>query len=129
VATISVSAQRSKTNRAGGTGIRYYGTSGQNSADTFTTTVVAEHHRQKLQYVAVAYSGAPTQTGVLVTLDSGLGSGYDTLLATGDANGRYTVYIPDSGDCWIDPGDAVLVNIPAGGGSLTATVQVVVEEV
>lgn len=127
MAAITVSSERGKSNRAGGAGIRYYGTGTSNQADTLTSTVVAEHHRQRLSYVTCAYSGSPTQAGVTVSVDSGLGSGYDVLLTTGTANARYTVYIPDS-DLWLMPGDAIVVAAPAGG-SVTAAITIVVDEV
>lgn len=127
MAAITIATERGKSSRVGGAGIRYYGTGASNSADTLTTTAVAEHHRQRLSYVTCVYSGAATQAGVTVTIDNGLGAGYDTLLTTGAANARTTVYVPDS-DLWLMPGDAIVVATPAGG-SVTAAITVVVEEV
>lgn len=128
MAAIAVSKERGKAHRTAGSGIRFYGTGAAASSDTLTTTAVAEHHRQRISYVSCVYSGAPTQAGVTVTIDSGLGAAYDTLLATGTANATTTVYAPD-GDIWLMPGDAVLVTSPSGGGALTAAITVVVEEI
>lgn len=106
--------------------LRYYGTGAANQADTMTSTAVAEHKSYKIAFVSCVYSAAPTQAGVTVTLDSGLGSGYDALLTTGSANALATVYVPD-GDVILFPGDAVLVTSPAGGVGLTAAMTIVLE--
>lgn len=128
MATIAVSTQRAKAHPTNGSAIRFYGTGAAASSDTLTTTAVAAHHRQRISYVSCVYSGSPTQTGVLVTIDSGLGAAYDTLLATGSANATTTVYAPDA-DIWLLPGDALVVTTPSGGGALTAAISVVVEEI
>ena len=125
MAAITVSVDRS----AGRTGVknRFYGTGGSNSADTLTSTAVVEHKTQRLNYVTCVYSGAATQAGVTVTLDSGLGSAYDALLSTGSANAINTVYLPD-GDVYLFSGDAIVVASPAGG-AVTAAIVIVTEDV
>lgn len=107
---------------------RYYGTSAANQADTLTSTAVAEHKTQRLCYVTVSYSAAPTQTGITVTLDSGLGSAFDTLLTTGSANVQNNVYLPD-GDLYLFSGDAIVVLAAAAGGVITGSVVIVTEDV
>lgn len=127
MAAITPTVQRHAL-RGGGALVTYYGTGAANSADTLTTTAVGAHKSQRLAYVTCAYSNTPTQAGVTVTLDSGLGAGFDTLFTTGSANARYTVYLPD-GDIYLKPGDALAIAAPAGGSGLTASITVVVEEV
>ena len=101
-------------------------TSGANSLLTATTTTSPAKVR-RLLYVAVAYSGSPTQTGVTVTLDAGAGAGYDATLAAGVANARYTVYLPES-EVILDSTDLLVVSAPAGGGSLTSSVSIYMEQ-
>jgi hypothetical protein len=103
---------------------RTYGTGGAASSDTLTTPTAG---RRKLKYVMCAYSGAPTQAGVTVTIDSGLGAGYDCVLTTGSANARYTVYVPAEDVVWLMDGDAIVVAAPSGGGALTAAIVIVTE--
>jgi hypothetical protein len=92
-----------------------------------TTTIPAMGAPFRLLAVLVAYSAAPTQTGVTITLDSGAGSGYDTLLTTGTANSRYTVYQP-TGDLVFGNDDGLVVVAPAAGGVITASISVYVEK-
>lgn len=112
---------------ANGITTRYSGTSTANQADTMTTTVCPERAAQKLLYVTVGYSAAPTQTGVTVELDSGAGANFDATLSTGAANTQDTVYIPDF-EMWIVPGDAIRVSAPAGGGVITANVAIYMDQ-
>lgn len=106
----------------------WYGTSAANSSDTLSTsadTSVPEGvHR--LLYVTCAYSAAPTQAGVTVTLDSNLGAAFDTTLTTGTANAQYTFYLPN-GELLIMPDDAIVVSAPAGGAGITASIVIVTE--
>lgn len=128
MAAIAVSERRvTGLTRAGGQVVRYYGTGTANQADTLTSTAIASGKRQKLSYVTCAYSAAPTQAGVAISIDSQLGAGYDATLTTGTANARYTVYLPNA-DLWLDEGDALLVSAPAGGSGITATIVIAVEE-
>ena len=74
----------------------------------------------------VAYSAAPTQAGISVTLNSGAGAGYDTLIASGAANARYTVYVPDE-EILLKEDDVVDVLAPAGGGVITSSISIYTE--
>lgn len=103
---------------------RTYGTSAAASSDTLTSPSTG---RRRLKYVTVAYSGTPTQAGVTISIDSGLGAGYDCVLTTGSANARYTVYVPAEDVVTLLDGDAVLVSAPSGGGALTSAIVIVTE--
>lgn len=122
----AITAVLKETAKAGPTGPiqSYSGTGTANQADTLTS---GTERARKLLYVTCAYSNTPTQAGVTVTLDSGLGAGFDSLLTTGTANARYTNYIPD-GDIWLMEGDAIVVAAPAGGAGLTASINIVFEK-
>lgn len=104
-------------------GVRTVGTSAANTAQTVSVPAGRE---RRLLYVTVAYSAAPTQSGVTVTLNSGAGAGYDTLLTTGSANARYTTYIP-AVPLWLNSDDAVDVVAPAAGGSITSSISIYTE--
>lgn len=110
--------------------IRQSGTSAAAQADTLTTTVVAKHHTQKLAFVSVHYSAAPTYTatGLTVKIDSSLGSVFDLTLLTGSVNDAAdVVYLPDP-DIRLLPGDAIIVAAPSGGGVITSSIQVTLLE-
>ena len=107
--------------------LRFYGTGTANQSDTLTSTAVATHRRQRLIAVSVVYSAAPIQTGVLIAIDSALGSGHDVTLLTGSADVRHTYFIPDE-EIWLLAGDAVIVTAPAAGGVITASIQIITEE-
>lgn len=116
--------------KPGGSIVRYSGTGTANQADSLTSTAVPVGGSQRLLYVTVTYSAAPTQTGVDVTLDSGLGAAFDAVLLDGSDSGiadkRYTVFIPD-GDLWLSKGDAIKVDAPAAGGVITASIVIALE--
>lgn len=126
MAAVTPTVKRYKTNRAGETLIVYYGTSAANQADTMTTTVVGSGKRQQLLYANATYSGSPTQAGVTTTIDSGFGSGYDTIINTGSANAKHSSYQPSA--MHIGDGDAWVVSVPAGGSSQTVGMVVAVLE-
>jgi len=108
---------------------RFNAISAANTEITTSTIadVLAPSANRKLLSVMVAYSAAPTQTGVTVVLNSGVAVTHDTLLLTGSANARYTVYAPD-GEVILLPDDEIDVVAPAGGGALTASVLIVIEQ-
>lgn len=108
---------------------RFSGTGTANQADTLTSTAVGDRRSQRLKYVTVTYSAAPTQTGVTIELDSGLGAGFDATLATGTADAQDTVYIPDHAEFALLDGDAIRVSAPAGGAGITAAIAIVLEDV
>lgn len=101
--------------------VRTVGT-GTANAITAVSTPTATGTFQ-LVMVTAKYSGAPTQAGVTVTLNSGAGAGYDTLLTTGTANAQNTVYIP-AAPIFLAADDVIDVSAPAGGGSLTSSVAI-----
>lgn len=103
---------------------RFSGTSSANGAQT----VSASHttNRLKVLYVTTKYSASPTQTGVLSTLNSGLGAAFDTQLNAGSANTQNNFWMPD-GELILEPGDALDVLAPAGGGVITSSVVIACE--
>jgi hypothetical protein len=103
---------------------RVYGTGAANSADTLTA--VNDGQTRRLTSVVVKYSAAPTQAGVTITHNQGIGAGFDALLTTGSADALTTVYIPD-GDYWVPANDSIDVAAPAGGAGITAAVVVTFE--
>lgn len=102
-------------------------TSGANGVGTANTSE-GLGKKWRLISVMTAYSGAPTQAGVTVTLNSGVGAAFDTVLSTGAANARYTTFIPSS-EFIFGPDDQIDVSAPAGGGSLTSSSVIYCEEV
>lgn len=103
----------------------------QGSANTelsLSTPVLGRNRPQKLLFVTVAYSAAPTQTGVTVTLDSGAGAAFDCTLFTGTANAQFSVYEPTA-DIIVLHDDIIKVVAPAGGAGITATVSVYTQEI
>lgn len=102
---------------------RYIGTSAANTAQTVSTSTGV---KLRVRYVLVAYSAAPTQTGVTINLDSGSGADYDTNLFTGSANTRYTFWQPDH-ELVLDSTDQLDVTAPAAGGAITSSVTIMCE--
>lgn len=134
MAAITPTLRAGPTN-LGGVVKQYYGTGTANQADTLTTATVQRGTTQKLLYVTVNYSAAPTYTGtgLTVKIDSGLGSTYDFTLTSGTDNTQFTVYLPDP-DIRLLPGvgsgvgDAIVVAAPAGGSGITASITVALLE-
>lgn len=122
----AVTPSELRGNRDGKAIITYYGTGASNTDATLTTTAVVAHKTQRVLWASAVYSGSATQTGVTFTIDSARGSGYDTLLTTGSADARTSVYLPD-GEILLQPGDSLAVTALAGG-AVTAAIQVVVEQ-
>jgi hypothetical protein len=104
---------------------RYSGKGSANTAYSLSTDV---GKKAKLDHVIVSYSAAPTQAGVTIVLDSGLGADYDATLYTGSANARYTILPLDYKPVIIFENDVITVTAPAGGSGITATITIVVEE-
>lgn len=104
---------------------RWYGTSAANQADSLSTAVTPAVMR-RLVLVTCFYSASPTQAGVTVTLDSGVGSTYDTVFTTGTANAQSTVYVP-SNELIIMPDDIIKVDAPAGGSGITSRIVITTE--
>lgn len=98
------------------------------SANTLLTSALPTRgNPYRVVLITVAYSAAPTQTGVIVTLTSGAGAAYSATLSTGAANAQYTVYIP-AGDLIVGKDDVITVTAPAGSGVITASVAIYIEE-
>jgi hypothetical protein len=101
------------------------------AGDTIGTANTAEGLGKKWRIVCVLtkYSAAPTYAaGVTVTLNSGLGAAYDTVLNTGVANAQNVAFIPSS-ELIIMPDDQIDVSAPAGGGVITSASAIYCEEV
>ncbi len=123
----AITASLDGTARRGSGILRYYGTGTANQADTLSTAVVPKGGSWRLLYTTCTYSAAPTQAGVLVEIDSGLGAAYDSSLFLHTANGQSNYFEPDE-DVWLLPGDAIRVSAPAAGGTITAAIAIVLEE-
>lgn len=108
--------------------VRYSGTSTANQTDTLTSTVVPNGGCHRVCYITVSYSAAPTQTGVTIAIDSGLGADFDTTLFTGSANVTDTIWFPDHDFAYLLPGDAIVVTAPAAGGAITSNIAIVLEQ-
>lgn len=109
----------------GGPVLRFYATGAADTDATLTTAVVPNGKVYRLAYVYVAYSAAPTQTGVTIGIDSGISAAYDNTFTTGSANAQFTTYIPTDESFYLLPGDAVTVTAPQAGGVITASIVVV----
>ena len=108
--------------------VRYCRSSGAGAADTEATLTTTRGVPCLLKRVHVHYSGAVTQAGVTVGVDSGLGTNYDHLLHTGAADVVDTVYNPEGDGDLLSPGDEVVVVAPAGGATDVAYIQVLTED-
>jgi len=96
------------------------------AADTAQTCSTDGGQVERLLYITVKYSAAPTQTGVTITLNSGTDAAYDTLLVTGTANAQNTAYLPDP-KIVLRKGDTLDVVAPAAGGVITSAVSIFTE--
>lgn len=112
--------------REGGPVTAPVSTTGTSAANTAQTVSTPSTGPRRVKYVVVAYSAAPTQAGVTVTLNSVAGAGFDTLLFTGTANARYTFYEPTA-DLVLQDGDTLDVAAPAGGVGITSSILIVSE--
>ena len=113
--------------KMGSSVLSFYGTSTANQADTLTSPIVPTGGSQRVLYVSCNYSAAPTQAGVLIEIDSALGATYDSELFLHPANGQRNFFVGDP-EVWLLPGDAVRVSAPAGGGVITAAIEIVLEQ-
>ena len=104
---------------------RWVGTSAAATEITLSSGTTPTAPRRLVQ-VTVSYSAAPTSAATTITLNSGAGSGYDTLLSTGQTNTRYMVYIPDQ-EITLMSDDAIDVVAASGGGALTCGVAIYTE--
>lgn len=92
-----------------------------NTAITVTSPVGALRH---ILLVTITYSATIT-VDPTITLNSGLGSAYDTLLQSVDSGAGATdmVWIPDE-ELWIMDDDVLDVLAPAGGGGITSAIAI-----
>jgi hypothetical protein len=98
--------------------IRTPGTaSGANAIGTVSSPDISG--TQQLIMVTTKYSATPVQAGVTVTINSGAGAAYDTVLDTGTANLQSSVFLP-SAPIYIHADDVIDVSAPAGGGVITS---------
>lgn len=104
---------------------RSVGTSVANTAQTVSSPADPASGR-RIVLITVAYSAAPTQAGVTVTLNSGAGAGYDCPLLTGSANARYTTFQPTDAII-IELDDVIDVLAPAGGADITSAIAIYTE--
>lgn len=95
-------------------------TSAGNTAQTCSTDGSQPY---RVLFATVKYSAAPTQTGVIVTLNSGVGAGYDTALQTGAADVQATFFQPTT-DLILHGDDVLDVLAPAAGGVITSSVAI-----
>lgn len=106
---------------------RTTGTSTANAAQTVSTPPVGVQSRRRLLFVTVVYSAAVT-LNVTVTLNSGAGAAFDTLLQTIALSANTDgLFIPD-GDVDIQSDDVIDVLAPAGGAGVTSAVAIYWEE-
>ena len=102
---------------------RFSDESAANSIITVTTPV---GRVRRILYVTVVYSTSVTEA-VTVTLNSGAGANWDTLLQTIVLTAATDgVWIPD-GDLFITDDDVLVVTAPAAGGSDTAAIAIYTE--
>ena len=113
----------------GSTGLkRHKDTSAADTSLTLTTPAPLRGKTKKLLWVAVKYSAPPTHSGVTIGINSGAGAAFDFNLVTGNANDEDFFWESDGGEFKLLNDDAVEVVAPAGGGSLTATIMVMMQE-
>jgi hypothetical protein len=103
--------------------------SGKGKANTALSVSTEKGARYLVHQVVVSYSANPTQTGVVVSLDSGLGADYDADLLTGTANVRYTIFPEDLLKPFIVmENDILTVTAPAGGAGITSAISILAEK-
>ena len=104
---------------------RSVGTSGADAAQTVSSPTEPTAVR-RVNMITVAYSAAPTQGGVTVTINNGAGAGYDCPLLTGAANARYTTFLPTA-ELYLNVDDVLDVLAPAGGVGITSAIAIYTE--
>ncbi len=98
------------------------------AANTALTVTVVSGSVRKILFVTVKWSASVTKN-VVITLKSGLGSAYDTILQTiALAPGTDGVWLPDS-DVIVADDDSIEAVSDAGGGAITAAVTIYTEVV
>lgn len=99
------------------------GTSAANTAQTVSTSAA---DIVRLLFVTIKYSASASPT-VTVTLNSGAGSSFDTVLSsTVMSSDTDVVFIPDEA-IFIEGDDNIDVLAPAGGAGITSSVAIYTE--
>lgn len=93
------------------------------AANTALTLSTDKGHPLRIVVVTVQYSAGAIHAGITVTLNSGRGAAWDTLLALGSADVDSTVFFPD-GDLWIADDDTLDVLAPQGGVGNTSQIAI-----
>ena len=104
----------------------------QSDADTaliLTTPAVDRHKPQKLLWVSVSYSAVPVQTGIQIEIDSAEGAAFDALILDGTANDQFDFFVPNGPNLILSFDDAIRVTAPSGGGVITSTIVVQMQEI
>lgn len=105
----------------------------QSAANTqLTLTAPKDGAPRRVDKVTVRYTDAgvdaPVSVDVTVTLDSGVGGVFDSLLQTISlAANAHGVFIPDE-DMWVSGDDVIVVVAPAGGAGVISAVAIYLEE-
>lgn len=107
---------------------RHHDTSAANTALTVSTPVPARNKPFRLLHVIVEYSGTATQAGVTVSINSGAGAAFDTIIFTGSSDAEDTFFLPD-GDLFLLHDDIIVVTAPAGGSAIVSTIAITTQEV
>lgn len=111
-----------------------YKYSDQSAANTALTLNVPGAPPCTVKSVFIVYDATPTQTGVLIDLNSGLGADYDVSMFIGDANETITIWAVEAAqsgnkqtEVILTPDDVLDIVAPAAGGSIKSTITVIVE--
>lgn len=100
--------------------------SGQSTANTELTVSTSTGKKRRLLYITVKYSTNVTQN-VTVTLNSGAGSEFDTLIQTIElSTAKDGFFMPDK-EIILSSDDTCDVVAPAGGGVTTSAVAIYTE--
>lgn len=108
---------------------KHFDTSAADTTLVLTTAAPPKRQSQRLLWISVVYSATPVQTGVIIEIDSGLGAGFDILLLTGAANVEQTFFNLGLVPLLLDENDQIKVTAPEGGGVITATIVVAIQEI
>lgn len=127
---MSLSAKQLGITPRGGRLVRYTEEGGDNAA--LNAVLAAPGANWRLVFASVSYSGAPTQAGATIKLDSGAGEAFDTVIRTGAANEQYTNFPdvtegPGTPDLTFGADDGLEIAAPAGGLGVAAAVAIYIE--
>lgn len=105
-------------------------TVGTSSGDTAQTVSTPSGNPRRILQVLVAYSASPTYTGtdLIIKVNSGAGTAYDTTVETGTNNGQYKAYVPTEPIYLMDD-DILDVTAPSAGGAITSSISIYSESI